>query len=93
VERIRHYLGAYAARLGRLDAVVFTGGIGENSQVLRQMVCENMEILGLSIDEDLNKSKDNSPRKISRGVVPILVIPTNEELEIAMQAQLALGEK
>ncbi len=93
VERIRHYLGAYAARLGRLDAVVFTGGIGENSQVLRQMVCENMEILGLSIDEDMNKSKDNSPRKISRGVVPILVIPTNEELEIAMQAQLALGEK
>jgi len=56
-------------------------------------VCENMEILGLSIDEDMNKSKDNSPRKISRGVVPILVIPTNEELEIAMQAQLALGEK
>lgn len=93
VERIRHYLGAYAARLGRLDSVVFTGGIGENSPALRQLVCEDMEMLGLSIENDLNKSAEIVPRKISRGVIPILVIPTNEELEIALQAQLALGEK
>ncbi len=93
VERIRHYLGAYAARLGRVDAVVFTGGIGENSSVLRQLVCQDMEILGLSIENESNNLPQNGPRKISRGVVPILVIPTNEELEIAMQAQSALGEK
>lgn len=93
VERIRHYLGAYASRLGTIDAVVFTGGIGENSSVLRQQVCKEMEILGLTLDSELNTSQSNFPRKISRGGVPILVIPTNEELEIAMQAKFAMGEK
>ncbi len=93
VERIRHYLGAYAARVGKLDAIVFTGGIGENSHVLRQLVCQNLEILGINLDENLNQASGNVPRRISSSKVPVLVIPTNEELEIAMQAKSALGEK
>jgi len=93
VERIRHYLGAYAARVGKLDAIVFTGGIGENSHVLRKLVCQNLEILGINLDQDLNQAAGNVPRRISSSRVPALVIPTNEELEIAMQAKSALGEK
>lgn len=83
--RVRKYIGAYAAAMGGVDAVVFTGGIGENSPDVRRTSCENLEFLGIAIDQDKNaspeKEKDISPEN-SR--TRVLVIPTNEELVIAM---------
>ena len=78
--RIKKYVGAYAATLGRLDAVVFTGGIGENSKTVRRLVLENMEFMGIELDEA--KNEQNAP-SIGCGPVEVLVIPTNEELAIA----------
>ncbi|MBF0527917.1 MAG: acetate kinase [Deltaproteobacteria bacterium] len=85
--RIKKYIGAYTASLGSLDALIFTGGIGENSPDVREMVCENMASLGLGLDVAKNKVRSNGCREIhdSRSGVKILVVPTNEELEIAMQ--------
>jgi acetate kinase len=94
--RIRKYIGAYAAALGGVDAVVFTGGVGENSHVVRQRVCMGMEFLGIVLDEDANirhspsgQSRPDSPH-ISTGKTKVLVIPTNEELVIARDTQRIL---
>jgi acetate kinase len=85
--RIRKYLGAYIAVLGRVDALVFTGGIGENDAEVRRRACEGLERLGIGVDEARNGSPSSVPREIQREGMPvkILVIPTNEELEIALQ--------
>jgi len=87
VYRIRKYIGAYTAVLGRVDALVFTGGIGENDAEVRRRACEGLERLGISVDEARNGSPSNAPREIQREGMPVkvLVIPTNEELEIALQ--------
>jgi len=82
--RVKKYIGAYAALMGGVDAVVFTAGIGENSIEIREMICEGLESLNLEIDKEKNHvrgkeaiiSKDNSK-------VKVLVVPTNEELMIA----------
>jgi acetate kinase len=86
--RIRKYIGAYTAVLGRVDALVFTGGIGENDAEVRRRACEGMERLGIAVDEARNGSPSREPREIQREGMPVkvLVIPTNEELEIALQA-------
>ncbi|WP_324719010.1 acetate/propionate family kinase [Salinimicrobium sp. HB62] len=85
--RIKKYIGAYAAAMNGLDAVVFTAGIGENSDVIRRLVCRDMEYLGLKLDEEKNSIRSKEIRSIDSGnsAVKILVIPTNEELEIAKQ--------
>ena len=85
--RIKKYLGAYAAAMNGLDAVVFTAGIGENSDVIRKLVCTEMEFLGLELDEEKNSIRSKEIRDIGKesSSVKILVIPTNEELEIAKQ--------
>lgn len=85
--RIKKYLGAYATIMNGLDAVVFTAGIGENSDVIRRLVCTNMDFLGISLDEKKNKTRSKKIREISSqdSKVKVLVIPTNEELEIAKQ--------
>lgn len=85
--RIKKYIGAYTATMNGLDAVVFTAGIGENSSPIRALVCENMEYLGMQLDEQKNENKSKGIRRISteNSKVAILVIPTNEELEIAKQ--------
>jgi acetate kinase len=95
--RIRKYLGAYAAVLGRLDAVVFTAGVGENSVVVRERVCARLGVLGVELDEVRNRggSPAGSPtgvRSIGRegGRVAILVVATDEEREIADQTRAAL---
>ena len=82
---IRKYIGAYFAVLGHVDAVVFTGGIGENSSKVRGGVCQNMDVFGIAIDEALNAPRSSSPRDISQpnAKVRTLVIPTDEEVEIA----------
>ena len=85
--RIRHYVGAYFALLGGLDAVVFTAGVGENSADVRARVIGPLAHLGLTLDESRNAVPGGGARKISGegASVSVLVIPTNEELEIARQ--------
>jgi len=86
--RIKKYIGAYYAVLGSLDAVVFTGGIGENDAWVRAHCCAGMEALGISLDAQKNTSAGSTSFDIHIEGYPIhlLVIPTNEELEIALQA-------
>lgn len=78
--RIKKYIGAYAAVMGGIDALVFTAGIGENSDTVRRMVCEGLEFLGIEMNETANR---NHETRISDGRTRVLVIPTNEELAIA----------
>ncbi len=83
--RIKKYIGSYAAAMGGLDAIVFTGGIGENSEIVRESVLNDLTFLGIHLDKQKNKSKQKSERKISakNSKIKIFVIPTNEELVIA----------
>ena len=85
--RIRKYIGAYIAVLNGLDAIVFTGGVGENDKMMRSLCASDLEYLGSSIDEEKNNQRSKSLREINteESRVKILVIPTNEELEIASQ--------
>ncbi|MDH3252390.1 MAG: acetate kinase [Ignavibacteria bacterium] len=86
--RIRKYIGAYAAVMGGLDAVVFTGGIGENSPDVRKACCANLEFLGMSIDDKSNESPATEKRiSTPESGSQVLVIPTNEELVIAMDTR------
>jgi acetate kinase len=89
VNRIKKYLGAYTAEMGALDAVVFTAGIGENSAELRSLVCENLDVLGIRLDKAENEKRVDGNHLISdsSAAVQVWVIPTNEELEIALQSQ------
>ena len=82
---IKKYIGSYAAVMNGLDAVIFTGGIGENSWEVRGGVCTNMDYLGIKIDFELNKTIRGTQAKISTpdSKVEVWVIPTNEELLIA----------
>ena len=86
--RIKKYIGAYAAAMNGIDALVFTAGIGENSDVIRSLVCSDMDFFGIMLNEEKNKERSKKLRSISadNAGVEILVIPTNEELEIAQQA-------
>lgn len=83
--RIRHYIGAYYLELGRVDALVFTAGIGENDEHVRAKVCENLEHLGIVFNSEENLKRKGVARSISKpeSRVPVLIVPTNEELEIA----------
>lgn len=85
--RIKKYIGSFSAVMNGLDAIVFTAGIGENSSIMRALVCEEMDFLGLELDEGKNKTRSNELREINTltSRTKILVIPTNEELEIAKQ--------
>ncbi|MEO6532292.1 MAG: acetate/propionate family kinase [Pseudolysinimonas sp.] len=94
VHRLRHYIGAYAAQLGGLDALVFTGGVGENSAIVRALAVERLGFLGIALDEKLN-ARGSGPRTLSppHSAVAVLVIPTDEEAEIARQtAELLDGQ-
>jgi acetate kinase len=83
--RVKKYIGAYTAAMGGLNAVVFTGGIGENSADVRRACCEGLEILGFALDEKRNESGEREKRfSTDASRVSLLVIPTNEELVIAM---------
>ncbi len=83
--RIKKYIGAYAAAMGGLDVLVFTGGIGENSKLVRQRVCENMEFLGIKINNKLNENPIGEAELSSpESRVKIFRIPTNEEMVIAL---------
>jgi acetate kinase len=85
--RIKKYIGAYHAILEHLDAVIFTGGIGENAGFIRAGVCEDLGHLGIEMDSQKNNRSSGKAFEIQREKSPVrlLVIPTNEELEIAEQ--------
>jgi acetate kinase len=91
--RIRKYVGAYAAALGRLDALVFTAGIGEHSDGVRAGVCQGLEHLGVRLNPNRNRARSSRPRTVSADDSPVavLVVPTNEELEIAQQTLAVIG--
>lgn len=83
--RIKKYVGSYAAILGGIDILVFTGGVGENQAVTRSDVCKNMEFMGIELDEELNASVRATEVVISKpsSKVKVVIIPTDEELTIA----------
>ncbi len=87
--RIKKYIGAYTAVLNGVDAIIFTAGIGENDALTRQLSCEALSALGIVLDGDANISKNHPKQPVEiqaeNSPVKILVVPTNEELEIALQ--------
>jgi acetate kinase len=85
--RIKKYIGAYLAVLGRVDALIFTGGIGENAPAIREKVMEGLTPLGLAVDPERNRQAVGNLAEIQSKASPIkiLVIRTNEEMEIARQ--------
>jgi len=91
--RIKKYIGAYAAALGGVDILVFTGGVGENQWAIRSAVCENMEFIGIRLDEEKNKSIRGIEAVISTddSRVKVVVIPTDEELMIALDTLKSIG--
>ncbi|MBZ2171972.1 acetate kinase [Nitratidesulfovibrio sp. SRB-5] len=95
VYRIRKYIGSFAVVVGKLDAIVFTAGIGENDDLVRAAVCKDMDILGIDIDEAVNAKRSGQARHIGKPGqrVPVLVVPTNEELEIAQTTVAVLNGK
>jgi acetate kinase len=92
--RIKKFIGSYTAVMNGLDAIVFTAGIGENSSCMRKLVCTGMDYFGIHLDEAKNEVRSKELREINttQSKTKILVIPTNEELEIAIQVQKLLFE-
>lgn len=91
VSGIRHYLGAYLVELGGADAIVFTGGIGENGKQIRTAVCAGLEELGIKLDPAANQSaKGESKISAADSRVQIWVVPTNEEIIVARQTRTLL---
>ncbi|MFJ8387386.1 acetate kinase [Streptomyces sp. NPDC094438] len=87
IHRLKKYIGAYYAVLGKVDAVAFTAGVGENAAPVREAAVAGLEELGLAVDGELNAVRSDSPRLISPEYarVAVAVVPTDEELEIAQQ--------
>jgi acetate kinase len=85
--RIKKFIGSYTAVLNGIDAIIFTAGVGENDVDMRKAVCEELDYLGISLDETKNTGYSGLATDISvaEAKVRILVIPTNEEFEIANQ--------
>ncbi len=85
--QVKKYIGAYIAALGRVDAVIFTAGIGENDDIVRAGVCANLSGLGIELDIEKNQGRISDPKAIhtADSRVQIWVIPTNEELQIARE--------
>ncbi|UQD56780.1 acetate/propionate family kinase [Flavobacterium sp. K5-23] len=92
--RIKKYIGSYTAVMNGLDAIVFTAGVGENSSYVRKLVCTDMEYFGIELDNEKNEIRSKEIREINlpESKTKVLVIPTNEEIEIAKQVyNLLLG--
>lgn len=83
--RVKKYIGAYAAAMNGIDVLLFTAGVGENSVVLREHVCDGLTFLGIKLDKELNAQRSKEARVISTpdSSVAVMVVPTNEELLIA----------
>ena len=83
--RIKKYLCSYAGLMGGVDAICFTAGIGENSDLIREKVCHGLEFMGIELDTEKNRVRELGNREISKkdSKTKIFIIPTNEELVIA----------
>ena len=92
--RVTKYIGAYAAAMNGVDAIVFTGGIGENSELVRDHVCSNLSHLGVDFDKDMNSSgpKERFVTK-NDSRVTVGVVPTNEELVIALDTMAIVNDE
>ncbi|NMA83154.1 MAG: acetate kinase, partial [Epulopiscium sp.] len=89
--RIAKYIGAYAATMNGVDAIVFTAGLGENNHLVRESICSSFEYLGVEIDKEKNKCRGVECDFSKEGAkVHSLVIPTNEELMIARETKALL---
>jgi acetate kinase len=96
--RVRKYIGAYAAAMGGLDALVFTGGIGENSAWVRGLACQGLSYANVEVDDILNRTASPGPGEVAEisgadSRVKVLVIPTDEERMIAREAIRTLGNR
>ena len=91
--RIKKYVGSYAAAMGGVDILVFTGGVGENQASTRSDVCKDMAFMGIELDEELNASVRATEVLISKpeSKVKVVIIPTDEELTIAKDTVEILG--
>jgi acetate kinase len=90
--RVRKYIGAYTAAMGGLDALVFTGGIGENGAGVRSRICQGLECFGVALDEGRNRARASNARLVSAdgSRIEVLVVPTDEESAIAAETGRAL---
>jgi len=96
IYRIRKYIGSYCVTLGHIDAIIFTGGIGENSDYIRNKICENLTVsLGIDIDQNKNSNMQDDINTISTedSKIKIYVISTNEELQIALETEECLKDR
>lgn len=86
--RVRKYIGAYAAAMNGVDAIVFTGGVGENSAIIREEICEELSYLGVAFDKEKNRVRSREERAVTlpESKVAVYVIPTNEEFMIATES-------
>jgi len=93
--RIKKYVGAYTAAIGNVHALVFTAGVGENSDVVRERVCSNLQNIGYKIDVEKNRGVRGKELDIATADSPIriLIIPTNEELMIAQDTYALTAKK
>ena len=91
--QIKKYIGAYAAVLGHVDALVFTAGVGENDDIVRAKTMADLSIFGIEIDPEKNKARSPEPRAIHgpNSRIQVWVVPTNEELQIATETCQVLG--
>lgn len=90
--KVRKYIGEYAAAMGGIDAVVFTGGVGENNPLLRSEIAEELAFLGFAIDSEKNKLRGQElDVSTNDAKVRMLVIPTNEELSIARESKILIS--
>lgn len=94
IHRLKKYIGAYHAILGRVDVIAFTAGAGENDEIVRRMTVRGLESLGIAIDEARNDERSREPRIISPDWTStlVMVVPTNEELAIARQCIAVVDE-
>lgn len=92
--RVKKYIGSYIAAMGGVDIVLFTGGVGENSSIIREGVCRDMDYLGITLDETLNDKARGVEGVISspENRVKVMVVPTNEELVIAEDTKVIVDE-
>ena len=93
-ESVRHYIGAYAVALGGFDALVFTGGIGENAVALRARICKGMEFLGVELDAKRNETRGGEATlSTEASKVRVMIVPANEEIVVARQTQQLLANQ
>ncbi len=87
--RLKKYIGAYLAALGRVDAILFTGGIGENAAPVREQACQGLDGLGITVNRERNRQRNKGIIELQEvdAQIKVLVVPTDEEREIAMQTK------